>query len=290
MPNRLLAGIIIASFSRLAAFGQTEKVTLLQTETVSQTQPAPDCSGLTGFSAGFCSAQREAAQTAVPYTYYTFKNEQTAYLLSCRPGGLLQGLRRCPVLVAGQQYILSIEGKQVVLRDSPGTKGFRLDLVVSHSNNHEDEDISATRKTSETPGPEIPPKTTSPEVDQSQTDEIALYTGSGKPVAYIADDDESTIYLWSGKPVAYLRSEDIYGFNGKHLGWLVGGLIYDHDGAIVGSTQAHLRGVPQVSPIKSLKEIKPMKGIAEISPVKPVFRLSWSEDETLRMFFLRGAD
>jgi len=41
-----------------------------------------------------------------------------------------------------------------------------------------------------------------------------------------------TIYLWDGKPVAYFSREnaDVYGFNGMHLGWFVGGIVRDHVG------------------------------------------------------------
>lgn len=127
-------------------------------------------------------------------------------------------------------------------------------------------------------------------VPQSASDEITLYSASGKPVAYIADDDDSTIYLWSGKPVAYLQTEEVYGFNGKHLGWFVKGLIYNHDGEIVGATRLRLKVVPKISPIKSIKEIKPIKSIKEIKPLKPIFSLSWSEDETLRSFLSIGPD
>src|SRR5437870_5181650 len=88
---------------------------------------------------------------------------------------------------------------------------------------------------------------------QNSSDEISLYTAAGKPVAYIADDDDSIIYLWNGKPVAYLHSEDVYGFNGKHLGWFQKGVVYNHDGEIVGSTLSHLKGLAQISPIKSIK-------------------------------------
>ena len=96
---------------------------------------------------------------------------------------------------------------------------------------------------------------------QIVSDEITLYAASGKPIAYIADDDDSTIYLWSGKPVAYLKSEAVYGFNGKHLGWFVKGLIYNHDGEIVGATRSRLKVVPQLGPIKSIKGINPLKGL-----------------------------
>ncbi len=124
---------------------------------------------------------------------------------------------------------------------------------------------------------------------RADPDEITLYGATGKPIAYIADDDDSTIYLWSGKPVAYLQSENIYGFNGKHLGWFVKGLIYNHDGEIVGAIRSRIKGPVHVSPIKSIKQIKPIKSIREIKPIRPIFGLTWSEDETLRSFLLTGS-
>ena len=124
----------------------------------------------------------------------------------------------------------------------------------------------------------------------AQDSEITLRNSAGDCTAYIADDDDSTIYLWSGEPVAYLSGDNIYGFNGKHLGWFTKGLIYNHDGEIVGATKSRLRVLPQVSPIKSIKEIKPIKSIREIRPLRPIFGLSWSEDETLRSFLSAGAD
>src|SRR5690242_9087449 len=107
---------------------------------------------------------------------------------------------------------------------------------------------------------------------QSSSDEITIYSEKGKAVAYISDDDDSTIYLWNGQPVAYLHSEDVYGFNGKHLGWFVKGILYDHDGDVVGATKSHLMA-PQISPIKSLKELKPLKSLRELKPLKPIFSL-----------------
>jgi hypothetical protein len=108
----------------------------------------------------------------------------------------------------------------------------------------------------------------------TDSDEITLYAATGKPVAYVVDDDDSTIYLWSGKPVAYLRSEDVYGFNGKHLGWFVKGVIYNHDGEIVAAVRSRLKGPVQASPVKSIKQIKPIKSIREIKPIKPILGLT----------------
>jgi hypothetical protein len=64
--------------------------------------------------------------------------------------------------------------------------------------------------------------------------EISLYDDAGEAVAYIDTSDEMNIYLWGGEPVAYMDGESIYGFNGKHLGWLKKGVIRDHEGYAVG--------------------------------------------------------
>ncbi len=73
---------------------------------------------------------------------------------------------------------------------------------------------------------------------QTKAQEISLFNSNGSPVAYVdTDDDDLTIYLWSGKPVAYISGDNIYGFNGKHLGWWVKGIIRDHDGDAVGCTK-----------------------------------------------------
>lgn len=50
--------------------------------------------------------------------------------------------------------------------------------------------------------------------------EITLFDREGAAIAYIDTNDELTIFLWDGTPVAYLEKSTIYGFNGKHLGWL----------------------------------------------------------------------
>jgi hypothetical protein len=68
-------------------------------------------------------------------------------------------------------------------------------------------------------------------------EELSLFDGSGRAVAYVVADDDLTIHLWSGEPVAYLARSgtndfNVYGFNGKHLGWFVDGVVRDHDGDV----------------------------------------------------------
>lgn len=114
----------------------------------------------------------------------------------------------------------------------------------------------------------------------SGDDEISLFDYKGKPVAYIAED--RTIYLWEGKPVAYVdgqnkRALDIYGFNGKHLGWFMAGIIYDSDGNAVGGIKEAFKEPTQIEPFKGFKEFKPFKNFKELRPLQPVFTKQWSE-------------
>lgn len=112
-------------------------------------------------------------------------------------------------------------------------------------------------------------------------DEVTLFDGRGKAKAYIALSDEMTIYLWSGKPVAYLDRDSsggfhVYGFNGKHLGWLVGGIVRDHEGNAACARKERLRST-EFEPFKSFKEFKPFKSFKEFAPFRPSFSRSWSD-------------
>ncbi|MFM0296876.1 MULTISPECIES: 4-fold beta flower protein [Paraburkholderia] len=107
-------------------------------------------------------------------------------------------------------------------------------------------------------------------------DEVTLFNARGAAEAYIAIDDGLTIYLWSGKPVAYLEKAgtdegyNVYGFNGKHLGWFAKGAIYAHDGTAACATAQVMTSATQLEPLKSLKELKPLQSLTELSPLQPV--------------------
>ena len=108
-------------------------------------------------------------------------------------------------------------------------------------------------------------------VHASSVGETSLFDFKGRAVAYIAEDQ--TIYLWEGKPVAYLDGQakdglDIYGFNGKHLGWFKDGILYDNDGYAVGGIKETFRSPTQLEPIKGLKELKPLQSLKELEPLR----------------------
>jgi len=117
--------------------------------------------------------------------------------------------------------------------------------------------------------------------------EISFYDSKGAAVAYIDTDDELTIYLWQGKPVAYLVGDSIYGFNGKHLGWLEDGIIRDHSGNAVGFTKGSVNMFTQFESFKGFKAFKPFKAFKEFAPLKPFYSNSWSKTD-LSLFLSQG--
>jgi hypothetical protein len=110
-------------------------------------------------------------------------------------------------------------------------------------------------------------------VSPAVAQEVTLYTGNGEPVAYIAADDDNTIYLWSGQPVAYLDggSANVYGFNGRHLGWFERGAIWMHDGNAACAVREALAVGVYGSPGKYGKYGKPGKSGREGAPGRPGF-------------------
>jgi len=125
-------------------------------------------------------------------------------------------------------------------------------------------------------------------------EEITLFNSKGKAVAYVAIDRDMTIYLWGGKPVAYLEPDKaragfhIYGFNGKHLGWLVQGVASDHDGDAACAVKEKLNST-EIEPFKMLKELRPLKSLKELAPLRPLFSRSFGSTGC-SLFLAEGAD
>ena len=111
--------------------------------------------------------------------------------------------------------------------------------------------------------------------------EVTLFNGAGKADAYIALDDKMTIYLWSGKPVAYLEKDSdsgyhVYGFNGKHLGWFVKGVVWDHEGNGSCGVKEVLR-TTEFEPFKAFKQFKPFKAFTQFAPYRPAFTTKFGD-------------
>lgn len=121
-----------------------------------------------------------------------------------------------------------------------------------------------------------------------QAQEVGLFNKDGKAIAYIdTADKDMPVYLYNGKPVAYLDKDNIYGFNGKHLGWYDKGLVRTPKGEIIGASKEASNRYTEYEPFKSFKQFKPFKTFPEFPPFKVIGQLSWTDD-SFEKFLLAG--
>ena len=106
--------------------------------------------------------------------------------------------------------------------------------------------------------------------------EIILLDNDNIARAFIDRSDQQTIYLWDGTPVAYIHNNDVYTFNGKHLGWYVFEGIRDHEGLLISLTNSQNTSGIAEEPNKGIKQPKPKKLNRESAPEKPIFSFQWS--------------
>ncbi len=115
---------------------------------------------------------------------------------------------------------------------------------------------------------------------------MTLFDKEGNATAYF-DDDNETIFLWNGTPVAYLDINHIYGFNGKHLGWFEGGIVWNHQGERCGFNKRNLSVYAKFEPFKAFKKFKPFKSFKEFAPFKPS-KKSKTTDVSFASFLKQG--
>lgn len=129
----------------------------------------------------------------------------------------------------------------------------------------------------------------SPSAAGKGPNEITLFGPHGEPKAYVATSDDNTIYSFHGRPLAYVdENSNVYGFNGRHLGWFEDGIIWDHRGLKVGFTSSACPAFTRFEPFKGFKQFKPFKAFKAFAPFKPFKSLSNSSTDLLT-FLEEGA-
>jgi len=118
--------------------------------------------------------------------------------------------------------------------------------------------------------------------------ETTLFGAQGEPIAYIEDSSDKTIFTFNGEPLAYIdESNNVYGYNGKHLGWFEDQVMWDHSGNRVGFTKATCPAFTQFEPFKGFKQFKPFKSFKQFAPFKP-FRGNGLSSKGLLEFIKAG--
>jgi hypothetical protein len=116
--------------------------------------------------------------------------------------------------------------------------------------------------------------------------ETTLFDAGGVAAAYVADDG-STIYLWDGSPVAYIDGDDVYGFNGQHLGWWQSGKVFDSNGRATGFVRDACPRSTQSEHSKSSKRSAPSRYSQQSAPSRPSFS-SGASSVGLALFLQSG--
>ena len=117
--------------------------------------------------------------------------------------------------------------------------------------------------------------------------EITLFDRKGHPVAYIAEDGESSIYTWHGHAVAYIDGDVVHGWNGRHLGWFIDGIVYDLHGRRAGFVRETCPVAAYAEPAKYAKHAKYARYAAYAPFARPGLSIG-NSDEDLGDLLLKG--
>jgi hypothetical protein len=105
-----------------------------------------------------------------------------------------------------------------------------------------------------------------------------FFDKSGRATCYSPDGEY--LYLWTGQPVGYFADDKVYSFQGKLLGWIASGWLYDrHNRPALFSPDASggpVRPVRRVVPVRSVRQVRPVKSVRQVAHVRPSRSLSWS--------------
>lgn len=104
----------------------------------------------------------------------------------------------------------------------------------------------------------------------------AFFDRNGVAKIYL-DESSNIFYSYGGVPQFYLKFDTyngdtyVYAFDGKHLGWLSFGRLYNLKGDIFLFTQSSgINVIYRIEPIKSIKQVPPVKKIEQVPPIKPI--------------------
>lgn len=115
-----------------------------------------------------------------------------------------------------------------------------------------------------------------------------IYDRYGRPIYRLMNNGR--IVTFFGESVGFLKSDSLYNYEGKHVGWYSHGLIRDHQGQVVGFGQNVTDGIKpflpfkQFKPFASLVGYEPYRPLTEFEPFRPFKSFYWSDIELENIF------
>ena len=116
-----------------------------------------------------------------------------------------------------------------------------------------------------------------------------IYNRYGEPVLRLLNNGR--LVGFDGKSFGFLDGINLYNYKGIHVGWLEGGLIRDHKGAVSGfgenptDTPRPYLPYKQYKPYPAYVEYEPYRPYKQYAPDKPYKQYAWSEYDP-RLLFL----
>jgi hypothetical protein len=116
-----------------------------------------------------------------------------------------------------------------------------------------------------------------------------IYNRYGEPVLRLLDNGRFVDY--DGNSIGFIDDDNnLYNYNGEHVGRFEGGIMRDHNGACVGfgeeSTDTPKPFLPfkQFKPFPAFVEFEPFRPFKEFAPFKPFKQFGWSDIEPRDLF------
>lgn len=108
---------------------------------------------------------------------------------------------------------------------------------------------------------------------------IEFFDRKGQPAAFCHDG--RSIYLWDGRAVAILEDDAVFGYGGRHIGWLDDGWIRDAEGKCLLYEADAIRGPakPQrgARTFPGARGLRPARGELQAVPARPARSEIWSD-------------
>jgi len=113
----------------------------------------------------------------------------------------------------------------------------------------------------------------------ARAEDVILFDRDGAATAFI-DANELIIYRWNGEASAYLQRAsdgvfDAFGFNGRHLGWYVAGVLYGNDGEAACAMAQRLSYTQDPTPRNPRQLVHP-RAVPDPIPPRPPFDNTFS--------------
>jgi len=115
-----------------------------------------------------------------------------------------------------------------------------------------------------------------------------IYNRYGKPILRLLENGRFVTF--EGLSVGFLDGDNLYNYNGDHVGWYENGIMRDDKGFCVGFGETVTDNMHPFFPFKQFKpfpgfvEFEPFRPFKSLPPFKPLKSFGWSGYDQTELF------